>query len=93
MAIDRNDGEERQTRIGAMLDEFRAAQKQRLVNRGIALRNRTEAARRASPLPQPPPPPDKVPQTFQAGAPGTRRRETAARRVVAVSAPSPSSVP
>ena len=59
MAIDRNDTEERQARLDAMIEEFRAAQKRRLVKAGIALWNRTEAAQLAMASGEPPPP-DKV---------------------------------
>ena len=47
MAIDRNDREERQARLDAMIEEFRAAQQRRLVKEGIARWNRTEAAEQA----------------------------------------------
>lgn len=47
MAISRNDSEERQARLDAIIDEFRAAQQRRLVKAEIALWNRTEAARQA----------------------------------------------
>jgi hypothetical protein len=47
VAIDRNDSEERQARLDAMLEEFRAAQQRRQVKAEIALRNRTEAAQQA----------------------------------------------
>ena len=59
MAIDRDDSDERQARIDAMLEEFRAAQQRRLVKRGIALWNRAEAALQAMAFVDPPPP-DKV---------------------------------
>lgn len=53
MAIDRNDIEERQARLDAMIEEFRAAQQRRLVKAGIARWNRTEAARQACVKPVP----------------------------------------
>ena len=59
MAIDRNDTEERQARLDAMIEEFRAAQQRRLVKAGIVLSNRTEAARQAMACVEPAPP-DKV---------------------------------
>jgi hypothetical protein len=43
MAIDRNDADDRQARLDRMIEEFRAAQKRRLTQRGIALGNRAEA--------------------------------------------------
>ena len=55
MAIDRNDTEERQARLDWMIEEFRAAQKRRLIKVGIALWNRTEAAQQAMACVQPPP--------------------------------------
>jgi hypothetical protein len=59
MAIEQNDFEERQARIDAMVAEFRAAQKRRLVKRGIALWERTEADQRNLAA-QAAPPPTKV---------------------------------
>ena len=59
MAIDRNDSEERQARLDARIEEFRAAQQRRLVKEGIVLWNRTEAAHRALACVEPAPP-DKV---------------------------------
>ena len=59
MAIDRNDPGERQRRINAMLEEFRAAQQRRLVKRGVSFWNRIEAAHQATMLPEPVPP-DKL---------------------------------
>ena len=56
MAIDRNDSEERQARLDKMIEEFRAAQKRRLLKVGIALWNRTEAAQRALACVEPAPP-------------------------------------
>jgi hypothetical protein len=47
MAIDRNDREERQARLDAMIEEFRAVQQRRLVKRGIVLWKRAEAAHQA----------------------------------------------
>ena len=47
MAIDRNDTEERQARLDAMIEEFRAAQQRRLVKAEMARWNRIEAAQRA----------------------------------------------
>ena len=44
MAIDRNDSDERQARLDAMIEEFRAAQQRRLVKAGIVPLNRTVAA-------------------------------------------------
>ena len=55
MAIDRNDAARRQARLDAMTEEFRAAQQQRLVKRGIALWKRAEAAQEAMLLPVPRP--------------------------------------
>ena len=55
MTIDRKKSDERQARIDAMIEEFRAAQQRRLVKRGIVLWNRAEASQRAmecvAPLP------------------------------------------
>ena len=48
MAIDRNDGEERQARLDAMIEEFRAAQQRRVVRADIADGKRTEAAQQAT---------------------------------------------
>jgi hypothetical protein len=56
MAIDRNDRDERQARIDALIEEFRAAQQRRLVKRGIVLWNRAEAAQQAITCVEPPPP-------------------------------------
>jgi hypothetical protein len=47
VAIDRNDTEERQTRLDAMIEEFRAAQQRRAVWAEIAHRKRIEAAQQA----------------------------------------------
>ena len=47
MAIDRNDSDERQARLDAMIEEFRAAQQRRGAKGDNALRNRTEAAQQA----------------------------------------------
>jgi hypothetical protein len=59
MAIDRNDSDERQARLDAMIAEFRAAQQRRLVKAGKVLWNRTEAAQQAMACVEPAPP-DKV---------------------------------
>jgi hypothetical protein len=59
MAIDRNDSDERQARLDAMIAEFRAAQQRRLVKAGKVLWNRTEAAQQAMACAEPAPP-DKV---------------------------------
>ena len=59
MPIDRNDIEERQARLDAMIQEFRAAQQRRLVKAGRILWNRTEAAQRAMACVEPAPP-DKL---------------------------------
>ena len=56
MAIDRKKSDERQARLDAMIEEFRAAQQRRLVKRGIALWNRAEAAQRAMECVEPAPP-------------------------------------
>ena len=56
MTIDRKKSDERQARIDAMIEEFRAAQQRRLVKRGIALWNRAEAAQRAMECVADPPP-------------------------------------
>jgi hypothetical protein len=56
MAIDRNDRDEREARLNALIEEFRAAQQRRLVKRGIALWNRAEAAQQAMAWVDPPPP-------------------------------------
>ena len=56
MAIDRDDREERQARIDALIEAFRAAQQRRLVKRGIGPSNRVDATQRAVrriTLPQP----------------------------------------
>jgi hypothetical protein len=60
MAIDRNDRDERQARIDALIEEFRAARQSRLVKRGIALWNRAEAAQQAMTWTEEPPPPEKI---------------------------------
>lgn len=44
MAIEGNATDERQARLDRMIAEFRTAQQRRLVRRGVALWNRTEAA-------------------------------------------------
>jgi hypothetical protein len=46
MAIDRSDLEERQIRLDAMIERFRAERQQRLVEIGKALWNRTEQGQR-----------------------------------------------
>ena len=56
MAIDRNDSEERQARLDAMVEEFRAAQQRQLVKAEMARWNRTEAAQRAMAWVKPAPP-------------------------------------
>ena len=56
MPIDRNNTEERESRIDAMVEEFRAAQQRRLVKRGIAFWNRAEVLRQAKVFVEPPPP-------------------------------------
>ena len=56
MAIDRDDRDERQARIDALIEQFRAAQQRRLVKRGIALWRRAEAAPQAMRYVEPPPP-------------------------------------
>jgi hypothetical protein len=56
MAIDRNDRDERQARIDALIEQFRAAQQRRLVKRGIALWKRAEAEQQAMKYIEPPPP-------------------------------------
>ena len=47
MAIESNDSEDRQARLDAMIEEFRAAQQRRLVKAELALWNRIETAQRA----------------------------------------------
>ena len=59
MAIDPKNDDQRQARIDAMIEEFRAAQQRRLVKRGIALWNRAEAEYQAMACVEPAPP-DKV---------------------------------
>jgi len=59
MGIDRNDSEERQARLDAMIEEFHAARQRRLVKRGIVLWNRAEAAQQAMGCVEPAPP-DKL---------------------------------
>ncbi len=59
MAIDRNDSEERQARLDAMIEEFRAAQQRQLVKAEMARWNHTEAAQPAMACVKPAPP-DKV---------------------------------
>ena len=54
MAIDRNDTDERQARLDAMIEEFRAAQQRQLVKRGIVLVKRAEAAQQAMACVAPP---------------------------------------
>jgi hypothetical protein len=48
--------DERQARIDALIEQFRAAQQRRLVKRGIALWKRAEAAPQAMTCAEPPPP-------------------------------------
>ena len=50
---------DRQARLDQMIDEFRAAQQRRLVKRGMALWNRTEAAHQVTALVEPAPPEDR----------------------------------
>jgi hypothetical protein len=50
MAIERNDTEERQTRLDAMIAEFRTAQQRRLANVGTELRTRRERTQSAAAL-------------------------------------------
>ena len=59
MAIDRNDSEERQARLDAMIEEFRAAQQRRLVKAEMARWSRIQAAQRGL-VCVPPSPRDKV---------------------------------
>ena len=47
MAIERGDHDERQARIDALVEELRATEQRRLVERRIAHWNRAEAAQRA----------------------------------------------
>jgi hypothetical protein len=47
MAIERGDHDERQARIDALIEELRATEQRRLVERRIAQSNRAEAAQRA----------------------------------------------
>jgi hypothetical protein len=54
MAIDRNVSDERQARLDAMVDEFRTAQRRRLVKRGKL--HRAESARQATAHIETPPP-------------------------------------
>jgi hypothetical protein len=56
MAIDRKDRDERQARIDALVEEFRAARQRRLLKRGIALWNRFEAEQQAMTCVVRPPP-------------------------------------
>jgi hypothetical protein len=55
MAVDRNNLDELQARIDALIEEFRAARQRQLVQRGIELWNRTEAEQRVTTWRQPPP--------------------------------------
>jgi hypothetical protein len=57
MAIDRNRLEEQQTRLDAMMDEFRAARLRRLEKLSIAERNRRLTR---TPAPEPGVPPAKL---------------------------------
>ena len=56
MARDRNDPDERQTRLDEMLAEFREAQQRRLVKQGILLWNRIEDAQQPVAWADPPHP-------------------------------------
>ena len=56
MTIDRNDTDERQLRLDAMIEEFRAAQQRLLVKRERVQRNRAVAGREAVAYVVPPPP-------------------------------------
>ena len=47
MTIDSNDPEDRQARLDAMLEEFRAAQRRRQIKLGIALWSKRAAAEQA----------------------------------------------
>ncbi len=55
MAIDRNDSEERQARLDAMIETFRAAQQRQQVKAELARWNRTDAAQQAMACDTPPP--------------------------------------
>jgi hypothetical protein len=54
LAIDSDPTDDRQSRYDAMIEEFRAAQKRRLVKQGMTLWTRTEAAQRKTALDEPP---------------------------------------
>jgi hypothetical protein len=54
VANDSDPTDDRPSRYDAMIEEFRAAQKRRLVKQGMALWNRTEAAQRAGASAEPP---------------------------------------
>jgi hypothetical protein len=56
MPIDRNDSDERQARLDAMIEDFRAAQQRQLVKRAKLLWSRAEAARQATACVAPTPP-------------------------------------
>lgn len=56
MTIDRNDSDERQLRLDAMIEEFRAAQQRQLVKRERVQQNRAVAAQHAVACVVPPPP-------------------------------------
>jgi hypothetical protein len=53
MAIDRDDGEERQARVERLIAEFHEAERRRLLRRGIELWNRTERQQRETRPPSP----------------------------------------
>ena len=55
MAIDRNDADERQLRLDAMIEEFRSAQQRLLVKRERVQRNRAVSAKEAVAFVPPPP--------------------------------------
>ena len=51
MAIDRNDNDERQARLDAMIEEFRAARQRVIVKRGIGAEAAQQATECVLPLP------------------------------------------
>lgn len=59
MAIDRDDTDERRLRIDTMIGEFRAARQRRLLQQGLTLWKRAEAAQRDKAC-APKPAPEKI---------------------------------
>jgi hypothetical protein len=60
MAIQRDNTDEREARLGMMIEQFRTAERAALLKRGIALWTRTEAHQRIAPRDARLPPEDQL---------------------------------